>query len=729
MVKTKSADNSQLLDALNPVQRQAVQRIEGPVLILAGAGSGKTRVLTHRVAYLIDHVGIDPSQILAVTFTNKAANEMKERILKLSNGIAKDAWIGTFHSIGARMLRKEGGRIGYARNFLIFDREDQIRFIKTVMNELRISEKQHAPEAILNAISGAKNEFVTPPEYLNIAKAPFEQTVAQVYVHYQSLLKQNNTMDFDDLLVNPILLFEQHPPVLDYYQNKIIYILVDEFQDTNRTQYLFLKMLAARHRNLCVVGDDDQSIYRWRGADIRNILNMEKDYPDCAVFRLEQNYRSTKYILDAANSIVQNNLQRREKSLWTEKAHGEKVEVLELDHAISEANTVVDLIKEELYNSRSFSDFALLYRTNAQSRVLEDALRDGSIPYVVVGGVRFYERKEIKDVLAYLRLVCNPNDGISFKRVINFPLRGIGDSSVEKLEEFAHEKAISLLTAAGRVEELSTITPKIRKAIAEFYELIHKYASIKEKFSAGELARALVDEIGILRTFKEINTEESFARAENVRELLSAIANFIKSHKDATLDDFLEEVSLITDVDNWDDRANAVTLMTLHSAKGLEFPVVFVTGLEEGLLPLSRTFLDNADLEEERRLFYVGATRAKQRLFLSWAAIRQRFGENFNNIPSRFLKEINAECVIHKNLRSYPSRRDRTPRTAVASYDEDSQEYSAISPGREVKHELFGIGRVLKTEGEGENMKITVKFYEAGEKRLVVKYANLIVLE
>jgi DNA helicase-2/ATP-dependent DNA helicase PcrA len=727
--KTKLAGNSQLLDGLNPVQRQAVQRIEGPVLILAGAGSGKTRVLTHRVAYLIDHVRIDPSQILAVTFTNKAASEMKERILKLSNGIGKDARIGTFHSIGARLLRKEGGRIGYARNFLILDREDQIRFIKNVMNELRISEKQHAPEAILNAISGAKNEFVTPQEYLNIAKAPFEQTVAQVYVHYQSLLKQNNTMDFDDLLVNPILLFQQNPPLLDYYQNKIAYILVDEFQDTNRTQYLFLRMLAAKHRNLCVVGDDDQSIYRWRGADIRNILNMEKDYPDCAIFRLEQNYRSTKYILDAANSIVQNNLQRREKSLWTEKAHGEKVEVLELDHAISEANTVVELIKEEMYNGRSFSEFAILYRTNAQSRVLEDALREAALPYVVVGGVRFYERKEIKDVLAYLRLICNPNDGISFKRVINFPLRGIGDSSVDKLEEFAREKAISLLTAAARAEEIDTITPKIRKAIAEFYELIHKYASIKETFSAGELARALVDEIGILRNFKEINTEDSFARAENVRELLSAIANFAKSHKEVTLDDFLEEVSLITDIDNWDDRANAVTLMTLHSAKGLEFPVVFVTGLEEGLLPLSRTFLDNADLEEERRLFYVGATRAKERLFLSWAAVRQRFGENFNNIPSRFLKEIDSECVIHKNLRSYPSQRDRSPRIPVTPHDEDSQEYSAISLGREVKHELFGIGRVLKAEGEGENMKITVKFYEAGEKRLVVKYANLIVLD
>ncbi len=705
---------------------------DGPVLILAGAGSGKTRVLTHRVAYLLEQKGVKPWQILAVTFTNKAANEMKERILQLSNGGGREAWIGTFHSICARILRAEAERLGYGKNFLIFDREDQKRFIKNVMNELNVSEKDFQPEAILNAISGAKNAFVSSSEYQAIAKAPFEYTVARIYPLYQSLLKQNNVMDFDDLLVNPLFLFQQYPEVLEHYQNKFSYILVDEFQDTNRTQYIFLKYLSGRHKNLCVVGDDDQAIYRWRGADIQNILSLEKDFPECKIFHLEQNYRSTRSILNAANSIVKNNQFRREKTLWTEKEDGEKVTILELDDAFSEALTIIGVIKDELVeNGRNFSDFAILYRTNAQSRVLEDALRQAAIPYVVVGSVKFYERKEIKDVLAYLRLICNANDSISFKRVINFPLRGIGDASVLKLEEFAKAHAISLLAAAARVEEVNAIAPRIRKSIFEFQQLIAKYASLRRELSAGELAQTLVDEIGILRAFKEINTEESFSRMENVRELLLAIANYAKSNKGSNLETFLEEVALLTDIDTWDDQSNAVTLMTLHSAKGLEFPVVFITGLEEGLFPLSRTFDDIADLEEERRLFYVGTTRAQEKLFISWAAVRPRFGDSFHNLPSRFLKELDPQFIERKNLRRlYHFRSEKPVAEEMVKNEEDDLRdgYSQIVLGGEVKHELFGVGKVIKLEGRGENMKVNVRFYDVGEKRLVVKYANLEVL-
>jgi len=602
-MKTVENEKNHLLEALNPVQRTAVQCTSGPVLILAGAGSGKTRVLTYRIAYLIQKVGVKPWEILAVTFTNKAALEMKDRLVKLLKGMGNEAWTGTFHSICARILRIEGHHLGYERNFLIFDRDDQLRFIKNVMTELNISHKHYNPDTIQARINGAKNLFIGPDEYKTTAKEPIEETAALVYLHYQDLMKKNNAMDFDDLLVNPIHLFEQFPDILEKYQEKFKYLLVDEYQDTNRAQYLLLSKLAAKHKNLCVVGDDDQSIYRWRGADIQNILSIDKDYSDCSVFHLEQNYRSTQHILDVANSVVEKNSNRREKKLWTDKGAGEKVAVFDIDDDVSESINVVKLIKEELQQkARNFCDFCILYRTNSQSRVLEDGLRTSGIPYVVVGGVKFYERKEIKDVLAYLRLICNPKDSISFKRVVNFPLRGIGESSIAKLERFAREADISMLEAAKRVEEVETISQRIRTNIGEFHSLITKYASLKEELSPGEIATSIVDEIGILKSFKEIGTEEAMIRSENVRELLSAIVNFQKLHNNAALDDFMEEVSLVADIDTWDNKSNAVTLMTLHSAKGLEFPVVFIAGLEEGLFPLSRSFESTDDLEEERRL-------------------------------------------------------------------------------------------------------------------------------
>jgi len=737
MVKATTGFSASLDDSLNSVQAAAVRHVDGPLLIHAGAGSGKTRVLTYRVAYLVSHAGVKPWEILAVTFTNKAATEMKERILALTNSAGRDIWIGTFHSICAKILRMESEKIGYQRNFLIFDRDDQLRFLKFVMRESNISEKEYPPNAILSAIGGAKNHFVRPSEYRKIAKEPFEETVALVYATYQKLMKANNTMDFDDLLINPIYVFEESPATLSRYQDKFRHILVDEYQDTNKTQYLLLKKLAAKSQNLCVVGDDDQSIYRWRGADITNILNMENDYPDCQVYRLEQNYRSTKNILEVANSVVQNNVRRREKRLWTNNSAGEKVSITDLEDHTTEAQFVVRAIKKELtQKGRNFGDFVVLYRTNSQSRVLEDALTSNGIPYVIVGGVRFYERKEIKDVLSYLRLICNSKDGISFKRVINTPLRGIGETSVARLEEFAKINSLTLFEAGERVEEVESISPRIRKSISSFVDLINKYSGLRDEFSPAELARAVVEELGILRTFKEIATEESMGRYDNVCELLSAITNY-RQEENGGLEIFLEEISLVTDIDRWDDRSNAVTLMTIHSAKGLEFPVVFMTGLEEGLFPLTRSFNSNEELEEERRLFYVGATRAREKLCLTWASRRLRFGEFFQNMPSRFIDEISPHLIERNKLKRSTRGRDgrrgerskaRDTQQAMPAYEDFSQEVQQLYVGSEVKHGKFGIGRVTSVQGAGEGMKVTVLFRDVGQKKLLVKYANLEVL-
>jgi DNA helicase-2/ATP-dependent DNA helicase PcrA len=628
--------------------------------------------------------------------------------------------------------------VGYARNFSVFDREDQLRLVRSVIEELNLSSKQFTPETILRKISMAKNMFISPDE-LGDTRDPLTERAARVYETYQQRMLENNVMDFDDLLVNPIRLFEQNAQVLSNYQQRFRYILVDEYQDTNRTQYLFLKSLAHKHRNLCVVGDDDQSIYRWRGADIENILNVEKDYPGCQVFRLEQNYRSTQNILKVANAVVRNNMRRHHKALWTEKDAGEKVCIYDFDDQTAESQFIVRSIREELHkNARNFSDFVVLFRTNAQSRVIEESLRNETIPYVIVGGLRFYERKEIKDILAYLRLICNTKDSVSFKRVINFPLRGIGDASVKKLESFAAENQISLYNAAGRVVEISNISERIKKSIFDFHQLIGKYKSLKDEFSAAELARALVDELAILRTLKEIGTEEALGRAENVRELLSAIA--VRNNPDngqISLDDFLEEVALITDIDTWDDRSNAVTLMTLHSAKGLEFPVVYVSGLEEGLFPLTRSFEAEEELEEERRLFYVGITRAREKLLLTWAHRRLRFGEYYNNLPSRFLEEIEndlvdrvSKCTSGRTGRFSGQQQHEYDYTdTMPKYEDMSQEPQIqISIGMRVRHAKFGIGKIIGIEGRHDETKVMVRFISAGDKKLVARYANLEII-
>jgi len=729
-----------ILETLNNEQRNAVLAGDGPVMVLAGAGSGKTRVLTMRIAHLISERRVSPQNILAVTFTKKAAGEMKERIQALvpqSDGL----WIGTFHSIFSRILRKEASAIGYTPDFVIYDREDQEKLIKTILNSMLSSTEKYSASAILSTISKAKNNLVSPETFSERASSVFEEMVAKIYPLYQSRLRKNNGFDFDDLITVPILLFTQREDILKSYQERFTHILVDEYQDTNRAQYQLIKMLARAHNNVCVVGDDDQSIYRWRGADIRNILEFEKDFSGAAVYRLEQNYRSTKNILKGAVSVVARNKGRKGKTLWSENEQGEKIDIIETRNEHEEADSVVEKIHNEIFkNKRTFNDFAILFRTNAQSRVLEDALRRSGISYVIVGGIRFYERKEIKDLLAYLKLVVNPKDNVSFRRVVNFPFRGIGKISLGKLEEFAAENDISLLEASGRVDEIKTISDRIKTGIKGFYNLISKYMALREKFKPNELVHALTDETGMLQMYKKDISQESQSRAENIHELLASVDEYVMRNESPTISGFLEEVSLVNDIDSWDSKANAITLMTLHSAKGLEFPVVMITGCEEGLFPLMRSIEDPDALEEERRLFYVGLTRAKQKVYIFWANERRRFDEYKISAPSRFLDEIDSDVVERKSV---SSRRSRGGLRQVGSrspfkkgvYADDStdtetfsQEPSRLRKDTRVRHSLFGEGRVIDVGGKGTHHTVTVLFDEGTKKKFLVEYANLIVI-
>lgn len=634
------------LDNLNPIQQEAVKQTDGPLLILAGAGSGKTRVLTYRIAYLIGVLGVPPWNILAVTFTNKAAAEMRERVYQLVGKAAQQVWLGTFHSTGVRILRREAERLGLDRNFTIYDSDDQLSLIKKVMRELDTSERQFPPKVIQARIDGAKNELLSPTVYAQLATEFFDERVALIYARYQKELQESNGLDFGDLIMKPVELFQLYPDVLKRYQDRFRYILVDEYQDTNHAQYMFVNLLAAQHRNLCVVGDDDQSIYMWRGADLNNILDFEKDYPEARVIRLEQNYRSTQTILSAANAVVQNNLGRKGKTLWTKNPPGEKLSLREALDDRDEALWVVDRIREELrHNHCGLGNFVVLYRTNAQSRVLEDGLRQAGIPYVIVGGVRFYERKEVKDILAYLKLVVNPRDSVSLKRIINMPSRGIGEATIRKLEKLAAEEGISLFEALGHHDKVLNISTPTRGEIDRFWKMIAKYTSLKGIWPADRLARELVTETGYISQLQAEGTVDAENRIENVRELLVAVEHFVERSEDPSLEAFLEEVSLLSDIDQWEHRADAVTLMTVHCAKGLEFPVVFITGLEEGLFPLSRAYENPAELEEERRLFYVAMTRAKEKVYLSLAHHRRRYENFFGRPRSRFLDEIPGEFL------------------------------------------------------------------------------------
>lgn len=734
MKQSKDSSPSQLLRGLNSVQKQAVEQVDGPNLILAGAGSGKTRVLTHKIAYLIDRKKVNPENIIAMTFTNKAANEMKERVANLLKGDLKGLWIGTFHSIFARILRTNCEKLGFSNNFVIYDESDQLSLLKSVINQLDFPNLANLNiKSIQSRIKLIKNANMSPDDIRSLMPEFLSEIYQRIYQEYEKKLLENNAMDFEDLLLKAIKLFKLFPLVAAFYQKKFLYVLVDEYQDTNRLQYELLKMLNDQHKNISVVGDDDQSIYRWRGAEIRNILEFERDFPNCHIFRLEQNYRSTLNILKIAHSIISHNVNRMEKELWTKKDSGEKITLKIVDNAMDEARFLVQKIEEEIQqNRRNFSDFAVLYRINAQSRSIEDALKNAGISYIVVGGIRFYERKEIKDVLAYLRVLVNPQDSISLKRIINYPMRNIGQATIDKVEKFANDSKITMFQAICDARNIEVLPEKKRSILADFGELLEKYIALKETIPISELITTLIEDLGIFAELKAEETPTAYSRLENIREFIYGIDEYLKNQPDSTLEHYLEKVALISDIDNWDTKANAVSLLTLHSAKGLEFPVVFISGLEEGLFPLARQMAKTEDLEEERRLFYVGATRAEEKLYLSAAKYRRQYGEGSNNTMSRFLSEIDHN-LVEKDLSSVPiwssgsfhSDRDNKVKKTIKF---DSQRANKLKSGTLVKHPRFGRGVVRKIEGSGAEEKAYILFETLGEKIIITKYGKLEIL-
>ena len=701
-----------LLNSLNDVQREAVQHVEGPALcLLSAAGSGKTRVITHRIAYLIKHHDISPSRILAVTFTNKAAKEMKERLDTLLEGsVSRDLWVSTFHATCARILRQNIDNLeGYTRAFTIFDTTDQAVVVKEALKKLGYENRKYTPRSILSHISRAKNDHLKPAEYANIVDDDFTDIVARVYPIYQNLLRKNNALDFDDLLLYTLELFDDYPNVLKYYQNRFKYILVDEFQDTNQCQYRIVRRLAEPEGNLCVVGDDDQSIYAFRGADIRNILNFEKDYGDDAkVFPLEQNYRSTKNILDAAWSVVRNNKARKEKRLWTENEKGDPVICYEAINESDEANYVATQIENLHVEGVDYADFAIFYRTTAQSRVFEEAFRAANIPYQIVGGVGFYDRMEIKDLLAYLRVMCNPDDSISLRRIINVPGRGIGMKTVQRLIDFAANERISLFESVKRVNEISQISSGIKAKVRRFNKI---FDDLRDDILPSDALYHVLQATKYLENLESQNTLEAQGRIENIEQLMSAITEYESGSSAPTLTDYLENVALTTDIDAMEtDETDMVPLMTLHSAKGLEFPFVFIVGVEEYYLPHKRSIDEatEAAIEEERRLCYVGITRAKERLYLVHADSRRMYGDSEYRTPSRFISEIPDHLIKHVDRYHSPFLEAESAYEAVS---EDSIDYSV---GQIVSHPRFGRGKITKISRARQSVYVTVRFSRVG---------------
>ncbi len=732
-----------LLNDLNISQREAVEQIEGPCMIVAGAGSGKTRVLTYKIAYLIES-GVSPFEILALTFTNKAANEMKQRIYKLVGSGADNIWMGTFHSIFARILRVEAKYIGFDRNFTIYDDQDSKKQVEEAMKSLRISTENPKPEAVMSMIKSLKNKLTLPDDFAGVASNTYEKVLSTIYTEYQNQLIKNNSMDFDDLLINPIILFKQHEEILEKYRSRFKFVLVDEYQDTNRAQYEIVKMLGKGHSNISVVGDDAQSIYRWRGAEIENILKFESDFEGTKVFKLEQNYRSTQNILSLADEVIKKNKRQIPKTLFTENDKGEQVSLTEVLSDRDEGQMIVKWIMSEIHNMKlNFKDFVVLYRTNAQSRVIEDAFRTNSIPYIIVGGVKFYARKEIKDVLAYLKVLVNPKDDEAMTRILKLR-EGIGDQTVDRLKREARENNISICQAIIKNFDESDGQPKkqtrIESELFKIGALIRKYAEVKEGLSPGELARSIVDEIGIIREFRNEGTDEAMDRMDNVQELLSGISEYTDTTENATLESFLQEVSLVTDLDTYDDQKNAVTLMTAHSAKGLEYPVVFITGLEDGIFPLLSSTQSPEEMEEERRLFYVAITRAMKKLYMTYALQRYRFGSAMYQMKSRFLNEIDTGKLNYNKSSVVRTSRGRVyqPEGSSIKYeyyddgaskdsfiDEIIREGAGIKKGSVVFHNNFGKGKVLELTGRGDTKKAQILFDKVGVKNVILKYANL----
>ncbi|RJS54683.1 DNA helicase PcrA [Bacillus subtilis] len=732
--------SNQLLSGLNPVQQEAVKTTDGPLLLMAGAGSGKTRVLTHRIAYLMAEKHVAPWNILAITFTNKAAREMKERVESILGPGADDIWISTFHSMCVRILRRDIDRIGINRNFSILDTADQLSVIKGILKERNLDPKKFDPRSILGTISSAKNELTEPEEFSKVAGGYYDQVVSDVYTDYQKKLQKNQSLDFDDLIMTTIKLFDRVPEVLEFYQRKFQYIHVDEYQDTNRAQYMLVKQLAERFQNLCVVGDSDQSIYRWRGADIANILSFEKDYPNASVILLEQNYRSTKRILRAANEVIKNNSNRKPKNLWTENDEGIKLSYYRGDNEFGEGQFVAGKI-HQLHSTgkRKLSDIAILYRTNAQSRVIEETLLKAGLNYNIVGGTKFYDRKEIKDILAYLRLVSNPDDDISFTRIVNVPKRGVGATSLEKIASYAAMNGLSFFQAIQQVDFIG-VSAKAANALDSFRQMIENLTNMQDYLSITELTEEILDKTEYREMLKAEKSIEAQSRLENIDEFLSVTKNFEQKSEDKTLVAFLTDLALIADIDQLDQKEeesggkDAITLMTLHAAKGLEFPVVFLMGLEEGVFPHSRSLMEEAEMEEERRLAYVGITRAEQELYLTNAKMRTLFGRTNMNPESRFIAEIPDDLLENLNEKKEtkaPSARKMQPRRGpvsrpVSYASKTGGDTLNWAVGDKAGHKKWGTGTVVSVKGEGEGTELDIAFPSpVGVKRLLAAFAPI----
>lgn len=721
-----------LLDGLNREQQQAVQHTEGPLLILAGAGSGKTKVLTVRIAYLLAQ-GVNPYEILAITFTNKAAKEMKSRVEGLVGDVANRIWLSTFHSFCAKFLRFElDNFLGYNSNFTIYDTSDSQVVIKAALKALNLDDKYYPVGAMISAISDAKNKLMFASDYRKQARDFYQQKVADVYEYYERELRKNNALDFDDLLLVAVKLLQSNAAVLDKYSKRFKYVMIDEYQDTNHAQYLLAYLLSSHWKNIAVVGDADQSIYAWRGADIQNILDFEKDYPNCTSIKLEQNYRSTKIILDAANAVIDNNEGRPEKNLWTDKVEGAKIQHFTAQSEHEEAAFIGDtIVKKHDIHGIPYGDMAILYRTNAQSRVLEEALIKRALPYTMVGGTKFYDRKEIKDVLAYLRVLYNPFDDLSLLRIINVPKRSIGATTVSKLQDYARENGTSLFMTLTQLHLVDTIKGKTKEKLEEFGILIFTLVAEMDDKSVLDILEAILDRTGYLAQLEESTDPQDQARAENIGELLSVAKDFQDTNPTGTVEDFLEQVALVNDVDSFEQEESKVTLMTLHAAKGLEFPIVFLGGLEEGLFPHSRTLMNPEEIEEERRLAYVGITRAEKELYISNATTRTVFGRTSSYLPSRFIDEIPAELVdslrakrkIPDDIKPTVPRHMSVASRPVTKPIIRNEVIADWKVGDTAIHSKWGNGKVVNVSGEGAGMKLTIEFPTQGVRVVMAKFA------
>ncbi|MFA7073954.1 MAG: UvrD-helicase domain-containing protein [Endomicrobiaceae bacterium] len=728
-----------LIDDLNSSQKEAVLHTEGPLIIFAGAGTGKTRVITYRIAYLLEQ-GIKPYNILAVTFTNKAAGEMRKRVNEITCNCGSDVRVSTFHSFCTYLLSSEAKTFGIGSNFLIYDMSEQVNVVKECLKEMNLDDKKFKPSWVANKISRAKDDLDTPVDMQADCQSRgdfYGQTVGAIYDLYQKKLQRYNALDFGDLIMQTIYKLEENPEILSKYQEKFKYILVDEYQDTNHAQYLLTKMLTDKYKNICVVGDDDQSIYSWRGADINNILDFEKDYPDCKVVKLEQNYRSTPKILSKAWNVVKNNYGRVDKKLWTQNDDKGNINVFQNMNENDEAHRVVDMILINKTNGYSLSDFAIFYRTNAQSRALEDALRRQGLPYTIVGSLKFYDRAEIKDIMAYLKLIHNPDDNISFKRVVNVPKRGVGKTSMTKLENFASGKGLSLFESL-KFADSGVVSGSSLTALNFFKSIIEKNIRLKYDKTVKGIIENVINDTGYIKELEISDNPENKSKIENIQELVSAVEDFERRSPDKSLSGYLSQIALVSDIDSWEDSEDRVTLMTLHLAKGLEFKNVFLVGLEEGLFPIGESAYDQKELEEERRLMYVGMTRAKENLYMTWASERTVFGKTKWNVPSRFLLEAGfKEQLSDRTANSYAKNNYFD---GISQYSDNNAERkrkeiteqtdsSPYQIGTMVSHHVFGNGKIIEKSGSGDDLKLIILFSGGQWKKLLAKFANLTVIK